>query len=249
MPVSMSGSWNISGSVSLDPVAPFVATAGATTALFLAQNQAISNFNPFGSVVGGYTPYTYYVSSGILPPGLALNPTTGQVSGTPTTVQLISPVTFTVKDFFGQQASTTSTISFTITPAPYTINYLVVAGGGGGGGTSTCGYQGGGGGAGGLLAGSVSSVPLGTPFTITVGAGGAGGTAAINGITGTIGTNSSISSPVLTPVTVPGGGGGGGGRNSAGGSGGGSGGGGGNAPGTGALATGRPGLGVAGTSG
>jgi hypothetical protein len=114
----MSGSWNISGSVLLDPVAPFVATAGATTALFLAQNQAISNFNPFGSVVGGYTPYTYYVSSGILPPGLALNPTTGQVSGTPTTVQNQAPTVFAVQDSSGQISGTTVTVNFAVAILP-----------------------------------------------------------------------------------------------------------------------------------
>ena len=118
MSLSMSGSWNISGSVLLDPVAPFVATAGATTALFLAQNQAISNFNPFGSVVGGYTPYTYYVSSGILPPGLALNPTTGQVSGTPTTVQNSAPAVFAVRDSSGQISSTTVTVNFAVSILP-----------------------------------------------------------------------------------------------------------------------------------
>ena len=118
MPVSMSGSWNISGSVLLDPVAPFVATAGATTALFLAQNQAISNFNPFGSVSGGYTPYTYYVSSGILPPGLVLNPTTGQVSGTPTTVQNSAPAVFAVRDSSGQISGTTVTVNFAVSILP-----------------------------------------------------------------------------------------------------------------------------------
>ena len=118
MPVSISGSWNISGSVSLDPVAPFVATAGATTALFLAQNQAISNFNPFSSVVGGYTPYTYYVSSGILPPGLILNPTTGQVSGTPTTVQNQAPTVFAVRDSSGQISGTTVTVNFAVSILP-----------------------------------------------------------------------------------------------------------------------------------
>ena len=118
MSVSMSGSWNISGSVSLDPVAPFVATAGATTALFLAQNQTLTNFNPFGSVVGGYTPYTYYVSSGILPPGLILNPTTGLVSGTPTTVQNSAPAVFAVQDSSGQISGTTVTVNFAVSILP-----------------------------------------------------------------------------------------------------------------------------------
>lgn len=117
MPVSISGSWNISGSVSLDPVAPFVATAGATTALFLAQNQAISNFNPFSSVTGGYTPYVYSVSSGTLPTGVTLNSSTGLVSGTPTATYATANVTFIVTDAQGTQASTTKTVSFTVNAA------------------------------------------------------------------------------------------------------------------------------------
>ena len=118
MSVSMSGSWNISGSVSLDPVAPFVATAGATTSVSALQNQTLTNFNPFSSVVGGYTPYTYYVSSGILPPGLALNPTTGQVSGTPTTVQNSAPAVFAVQDSSGQISGTTVTVNFAVSILP-----------------------------------------------------------------------------------------------------------------------------------
>jgi hypothetical protein len=35
---------------------------------------------------GGTAPYTFSVSSGALPPGLALNTTTGEISGTPTTI-------------------------------------------------------------------------------------------------------------------------------------------------------------------
>jgi len=37
------------------------------------------------TATGGTPPYTFTVSSGALPPGLSLNPTTGVISGTPTT--------------------------------------------------------------------------------------------------------------------------------------------------------------------
>lgn len=118
MPVSMSGSWNIVGSVSLDPVAPFVATVGATTAVAALQNQTLSSFNPFNSVVGGYTPYTYYVSSGILPPGLTLNSSTGLVSGIPTTVQNLAPTVFAVRDLYGTQSPNTATVNFSVQILP-----------------------------------------------------------------------------------------------------------------------------------
>jgi hypothetical protein len=114
MPVSMSGSWNISGNVAMDPVTAFVAVAGATTAVNSLQNQPILNFNVFSNVTGGYLPYTYYVSSGILPPGLTLNSTTGLISGTPTTVQNTAPVVFGVQDSFGNQSGTLVTINFQV---------------------------------------------------------------------------------------------------------------------------------------
>ncbi|GIJ75635.1 Putative Ig domain-containing protein [Micromonospora phaseoli] len=37
-------------------------------------------------VVGGVAPYTWSVAGGVLPPGLTLNPNTGEISGRPTTV-------------------------------------------------------------------------------------------------------------------------------------------------------------------
>ena len=85
-------------------------------------------------------------------------------------------------------------------PAALTAEYLVVAGGGGGGN-----YTGGGGGAGGYRssvtgeasgggasAESALSIALGTPYTVTVGAGGAGGTGSATGPLnhGQSGTNS-----------------------------------------------------------
>ncbi len=46
------------------------------------------------SAAGGTAPYTWAVSAGTLPPGLTLNPTTGVLSGTPTTA---NTYTFTVR--------------------------------------------------------------------------------------------------------------------------------------------------------
>jgi hypothetical protein len=144
------------------------ATAGATTTVSQQQNTAITSFNPFSSVTGGYTPYTYYTSSGTLPTGITQDTSTGLVSGTPNTVQAASNVVFGVKDSQNSVAATSVTVSFTVTAPSYTINYLIVGGGGHGGAGSACG--GGGGGGGGVIASSVSVLQSNT-ITITVGTG------------------------------------------------------------------------------
>jgi hypothetical protein len=89
--------------------------AGTTTAVNSQQNTAITSFNPFASVSDGTTPYTYFVSSGTLPTGITIDPSTGLVSGTPTVVQTASSVTFRVQDAGNIVAGATSTVSFTVT--------------------------------------------------------------------------------------------------------------------------------------
>jgi hypothetical protein len=86
-----------------------------------------------------------------------------------------------------------------LSPAPYSIEFLVIAGGGSGGGKN----EGGGGGAGGYRT-STQSVGIGTVITVTVGDGGA----AIAD-TGNNGADSSISGSGITTITSNGGGGGG----------------------------------------
>jgi hypothetical protein len=105
-----------------------------------------------------------------------------------------------------------------LSPAPYSVDFLVVAGGGGGGSGSGNGGSGGGG-AGGYRnsystetsgGGGSSETSLtfssGVVYTVTVGGGGAAGT---SGIRGTPGVNSSISGTGITTITSSGGGGGG----------------------------------------
>jgi hypothetical protein len=84
-----------------------------------------------------------------------------------------------------------------LSPAPYSIDFLVVAGGGGGGGGIAAG-----GGAGGYRT-STQTVNIGTVITVTVGDGGAGGVGNANGSSG---SNSSISGSGLTTITSAGGG-------------------------------------------
>jgi hypothetical protein len=64
---------------------------------------------------GGTTPYTWGLSSGSLPPGLSLNPSTGSISGTPTTAGT-SSFTIAVTDS-GQPTAQTASKAFQITIA------------------------------------------------------------------------------------------------------------------------------------
>jgi hypothetical protein len=137
-----------------------------------------------------------------------------------------------------------------LTPASYTVDFLVVAGGGSGGSGAVNTSAGGGGaggyrnsysteqsGGGGSSEASLSFVP-GTVYTVTIGAGGTGTTGSTQGNNG---SNSSISGTGITTITSIGGGGAGGDNAQAGNSGG-SGGGGGRA-GTGGAGTANQGFG------
>jgi len=112
-----------------------------------------------------------------------------------------------------------------LSPAPYSIDFLVVAGGGGGGDGNNFGGggsgAGGGGGAGGYRT-STQTIAGGIVITVTVGDGGAASLSTFNGGNG---SNSSISGSGLSTITSAGGGGGGAsvGSGNSGGSGGGAG--------------------------
>ena len=109
-----------------------------------------------------------------------------------------------------------------LSPAPYSIDFLVIAGGAAGG-TGGNAEGGGGGGAGGYRT-STQSVGIGTVITVTVGDGGPSGNP--SNANGNSGANSSISGSGLTTITSAGGGGGEGGAKASSGASGGSGGGG-----------------------
>jgi type II secretory pathway pseudopilin PulG len=86
--------------------------SAAITALQLATRAA-----------GGIAPLTWSVSAGLwgltgLPPGLAINATTGAITGTPILAGLAQPLTVTVTDSVGKTASVT--FSWTITALPLT---------------------------------------------------------------------------------------------------------------------------------
>ena len=68
---------------------------------------------------GGTAPYTFAITAGALPAGLTLNPSTGALTGTPTTAGTFN-FTVTATDSTGGQAATTSS-NCSITIAPPTI--------------------------------------------------------------------------------------------------------------------------------
>jgi hypothetical protein len=90
------------------------ATSTSLTQLF-AIGLPMTQYQPL-TASGGQPPYTYFVSSGVLPVGLTLNATTGVVSGTPS-VSGTSNVTFNVRDSLNRVASTSRSVIFTVYPA------------------------------------------------------------------------------------------------------------------------------------
>ena len=99
--------------VSFTVGAAITATAD-TTAQNLTVGTAMASFTPL-TASGGATPYTY-TYTGTLPAGLSLDASTGAVTGTPTATYATADLVFSVQDANGVVASTTSTVSFTVTP-------------------------------------------------------------------------------------------------------------------------------------
>src|SRR4030095_9504958 len=67
-------------------------------------------FNTSLKATGGKKPFTWSLVSGTLPPGLALDPVTGRLSGIPT-VAGISDLTFRVTDALGGSFELTLSLS------------------------------------------------------------------------------------------------------------------------------------------
>ncbi|WP_229738970.1 beta strand repeat-containing protein [Edaphobacter dinghuensis] len=76
---------------------------------------------------GGATPYTWNILSGALPAGLTISPSTGTISGTPTT-QETSTFTAQVKDALGTQASASFSITINAATSPLTLTLTTLPG-------------------------------------------------------------------------------------------------------------------------
>lgn len=71
----------------------------------------VAYVNETAQATGGFGPYTFSVSTGVLPAGLTLNGTTGVISGTPTTA---GSTTFTLRATDSQSPGVSGTKQFTI---------------------------------------------------------------------------------------------------------------------------------------
>jgi hypothetical protein len=76
---------------------------------------------------GGYPPYTWTLTGGRLPPGLVLNPSTGAITGTPTTIAAPIVLSFTISDSHSQSVS--RTLLLTISDATLQITTTSLANG------------------------------------------------------------------------------------------------------------------------
>jgi len=96
------------------PVACTVCTTNIATST-LPTGQVGAAYSRTLVTTGGTLPYTYTVSAGTLPAGLTLNPTTGIISGTPTTAATSS---FTVKVTDSKSCTDLAALSITTSAAP-----------------------------------------------------------------------------------------------------------------------------------
>ena len=95
----------VSGTEAATGTAPsLIAEAPATTA-------TVGTTYNYTFVASGTTPITYAVASGTLPPGLALNGTTGKLTGKPTTA---GSYTFTISATNGSGTDTTASVTITV---------------------------------------------------------------------------------------------------------------------------------------
>jgi hypothetical protein len=96
------------------------ATLTITTAS-LANGVVNTGYTQTLAASGGTGAYTWQLTAGTLPAGLALNASTGLISGTPTIPVTATPLTFKVTDSGSPTQTATANLTLTITPATLTI--------------------------------------------------------------------------------------------------------------------------------
>lgn len=114
----------------MTPLVTALAFSGPVTAQTGVVGTASTALAMAGYYSGGTTPYAYSVSAGSLPPGLALNSSTGAITGTPTTAGSYA-ATIRATDAEGTPATADSnSIAWTVSPAPATATTLTGPSGG-----------------------------------------------------------------------------------------------------------------------
>ena len=101
-------------------ISPALPTLVITTAS-LPNGQVGSLYSTTLAATGGMKPYTWTTTSGTLPAGLALNASTGAITGTPTATATNTTLTFQVKDSGTPPQTKTVNLTLTISPAPPTL--------------------------------------------------------------------------------------------------------------------------------
>jgi Putative Ig domain len=99
-------------------IAPATLTITTTS---LPNGQVGSAYSYSLAAKGGTTPYTWFITSGALPAGLSLNPSTGAITGTPTTAVSAVPLTIQVKDSETPQQARSENLTLTIAPETLSI--------------------------------------------------------------------------------------------------------------------------------
>ena len=100
----------------------------AVTTATLPDGAVGAAYSSIVEAAGGVTPYAWAISAGALPDGLALNASTGEITGTPTTYENAS-FTVQVTDSSAIPQAATRPLSILVNPAPLAITTGALAGG------------------------------------------------------------------------------------------------------------------------
>jgi hypothetical protein len=128
--VSASGPTTLTGSTAgstLTVTPPALTTTQATPSVTGTVGTALSAVTPV-TASGGTTPYSFALSGGTLPTGLAFDTTTGQLSGTPSTALAATTFTVTATDATSPTTQTSAkTFQLTVAAGSQTITFAALS--------------------------------------------------------------------------------------------------------------------------
>jgi FtsP/CotA-like multicopper oxidase with cupredoxin domain len=106
---------DLAGGIATRALSIIIHVAPTITTASLPNGEVSVVYSQTLAATGGWTPYTWTISVGTIPPGLTLAPTTGILSGTPTTA---GTYTFTVLLTDSVTGTATKPFTIIISPAP-----------------------------------------------------------------------------------------------------------------------------------